>query len=171
MNQPSQSPGSSVFSTGFKTILFAGLLAGFLDAAAASIQYFLSTGNNPTRVFQYIASAVFGKSAFSGGLGMALLGLMFHFLIALGFAALFFLSYPLVFKPLKNKIVMGIVYGLLVWAIMNLVVVPLTRAPQGPFRLKGAVIAMAILIFMVGIPIAFIVNRYYHRKGTLASIP
>jgi hypothetical protein len=164
MKQSSLPPASSGSESALKTIAFAGLLAGLLDGAAASVQYFISTGNSPTRVFQYIASAVFGKSAFAGGLEMAGWGLLFHLLIAMGFAALFFLLYPLIFRPLKNKIAMGIVYGLMVWMIMNLLVVPLTKAPQGPFKLKGVLIGMSILILMVGIPVSLIISRYYTTK-------
>ncbi|MBC7828543.1 MAG: hypothetical protein H7122_12405 [Chitinophagaceae bacterium] len=155
----------------FSTILLAGLLAGFLDGAAASVSYYINTGNNPTRVFQYIASAVFGKQAYSGGMGMVVWGLVFHFVIALAFAAVFFVVYPVLFRIIKNRIVIGVVYGLMVWVIMSLVVVPLTKAAQFAFNLQAAIIGMLILVFMVGIPIALIVHRYFAiRKASLVRI-
>jgi len=149
----------------FPTIIFAGLTAGFLDGVAASLHYFISTGNNPTKVFQYIASAVFGKSAFSGGLGMAGWGIVFHFIIAMAFAWLFYLIYSIFFRFLKNKLIIGIVFGLMVWVIMNLAVVPFTKAPPIPFQIQGAIINMLILIFMVGLPISLIIHWYFATKG------
>ena len=143
------------------TILSAGLLAGILDGLAACVNYYFSTGNHPIRVFQYIASAFFGKEAFAGGWRMASWGILFHMLIATAFATLFFFLLPVFRKLSGNKIVVGIVYGLLVWAIMNLLVVPLTRAPKLPFQIKSVIIGIVILITMVGIPISLIV---YKRK-------
>lgn len=171
MNQILPESDSEKPANAFSTILFAGLLAGFLDGAAASVNYYIASGNSPTRVFQYIASAVFGKKAYSGGVGMVVWGLIFHFLIALIFSGLLFLVYPVLYRLLKSKLIMGIVYGLIVWVIMNLVVVPLTNAARFPFSLKSIIIGVGILIFMVGIPIALIVHQYYAiRKINLLKI-
>jgi hypothetical protein len=148
----------------------AGLLAGTLDAAAASLLYFISTGNNPTRVFQYIASAVFGKNAFSGGLQMAAWGLLLHYFIAFTFAALFFLAYPFLLRFVKSSVVMGILLGLIVWLIMNLVIVPLTKAPQLPLKINQAILNIVILMLFVGLPIAVIVRRYYSSKSPTQNI-
>ena len=149
----------------FRTILFAGLVAGFLDIAAASLHYFISTGKGPTRVFQFIASAIFGKAAFSGGLGMAALGLLFHFIISIGFAGLLYTIYPYVYNFLRNRFLIGFFYGVMVWLVMNTVIVPLTRAPQFQIRWESALIGMGILILLVGIPIALIVHRFYRSSG------
>ena len=153
---------------GLKTIVTAGLVAGVLDGAAASLQFYLSTGRNPTRVFQYIASAVFGTSAFQGGMGMAALGLIFHLFIAIGFAALFYFLFPVLIRVSKNRIVLGILYGLFIWMIMNLIVVPLTRAPRIPFQIKGVLIGVSILILAVGIPISLLIfrDRLPNRKNS-----
>ena len=53
--------------TPLRTILSAGLLAGFLDGIAASAQVYLMRGMNPVNVFQYVASGALGRSAFDGG--------------------------------------------------------------------------------------------------------
>lgn len=146
------------------TICLAGLLAGLLDGATASMMYFITTGNNPTMVFQYIASAIFGRKAFTGGLGMAAWGLLFHLLIALIFAGFFFLIYPVITRFITNKVVIGVLYGLFVWATMNLVIVPSTHAPSMPFKLGQALLNMAILIVMVGLPIALVIHKHFLRK-------
>src|SRR6187431_590610 len=95
------------------TILFrAGLLVGFLDGMAAVIQTILNNGD-PVKLFQFIASGVFGPKAFSGGDTMAMAGVLFHFAIAFTWTLIFFLIYPR-WKALSwNWIITGIVYGLL----------------------------------------------------------
>jgi hypothetical protein len=85
-------------------------------------------------------------------------------MIAFLFTAFLFLIYPAVSKFIKNKFIIGILYGLFIWAIMNLVVVPLSKATQFPFNIKQAVIAALILICMIGIPVALIAHQYYLRK-------
>jgi hypothetical protein len=48
---------------------------------------------------------------------------------------------------------------------MNLLVVPMSRIPARPFVLQNIVTGMLILIVMVGMPVAFIVPKYYlHRQ-------
>ena len=55
-------------------------------------------------------------------------------------------------------------YGLFVWIVMNLLVVPLTRIP--PFSITFAKAAENIIILMlaIGLPLALIVHNYYYGK-------
>ena len=157
-----------------KAVLFTGLLAGTLDASAASIQYYINTGNHPARVFRYIASAVFGAQTKTGDLyGWAGIGLFFHYLIATIWALFFFLFYRPVKKMFANKFVAGVVYGLFVWCVMNLLVVPLALHTDlgvqaknlfSQARIKNSLIAMGILIVAIGLPISLMAKRYYTKK-------
>ncbi|MBK6828177.1 MAG: hypothetical protein IPG86_15585 [Chitinophagaceae bacterium] len=63
-NQPTNNP-KRLFTT--RIILSAGLLVGILDALAAVIQHFAKGGKHPEKIFQFIASAVFGPTALKGG--------------------------------------------------------------------------------------------------------
>lgn len=164
------SPGIYRPGNALRAIVIAGLVAGFLDGAAASVQYYITTGNNPTRVFQFIASAVFGKSAFSGGLEMAAWGVLFHFLIALGFTVLFYILYPVMTRLARSRYLIGIIFGILVWVIMNLVVVPLSNAPQFPFQLKGIFIGLGLIILMIGLPISLIFHHLVTKKMNVFDI-
>lgn len=139
--------------------LKAGLIAGLLDISAAFIQYYLRTGKNPLTVLKFIASGVFGRRALTGGTDMILWGLVFHFGIALSFAALYFWLAARWPALRRAWIVFGMVYGLFVWAVMNLLVVPLSRTPERPFSWPGALVAMAILIVCIGLPIAYGAKR------------
>ena len=147
-------------------ILFTGLLAGLLDGLAAIIQYTINGGKEPARIFKYIASAVFGKEkAYNSGNSMVVWGVLFHLGIAMLFTAFFFLIYPKIRGLATNRVITAIVYGLFVWAIMNLLVVPMSQIHPAPFVLKKAAIAAGILIVCIGIPVSFMANKYYlYRK-------
>jgi hypothetical protein len=141
------------------------LLAGTLDAAAASIQYYLNTGNNPARVFQFIASAVFGTATNSQQLySWAACGLLLHYFIAFLFTLFFFLAFKSITQILTNKFLAGIVYGLFVWAVMNLAVVPLSFGKPIAVTFPKAAIAALILIAAIGIPVSLLAHRYYSKQ-------
>ncbi len=75
-------------SNGVRAVLWAGLACGVLDITAALIVYGYF-GLKPVRLLQGIASGLLGPKAFQGGLGAALLGLLCHFVIAFGAAAVY----------------------------------------------------------------------------------
>ena len=156
MAPQSSVPGKSLFGN----ILLTGLLAGFLDISAAILMYMIMSGGKAISVLLFVASGVFGKAAFTGGVPMAIWGLIFHFIIAFSFTALFFLAYPLI-PFLKKKIVAGLGYGIFVWTIMNLVVLPFTNIPQGPLEIMGVIRGIIILMLAIGLPISWMAHRYY----------
>ena len=145
-------------------ILLTGFIAGTLDATAAIIQFYIKTGKSPVIIFIYIASAVFGKEAFSMSPFIAFAGLLFHYLIATIFSAFYFLIYPKIKLLQKNKIVDAIIYGIFVWLVMNLIVVPLSHVQASPFDLLSALLAAVILIICIGVPVSFIAFSFYKNK-------
>ncbi|MBI5857083.1 MAG: hypothetical protein HZB42_05480 [Sphingobacteriales bacterium] len=151
----------------FKAVLLTGLIAGSLDAIAACIQYYIKTGNNPAKVFRYIASGAFGKEALAKNLyGMAAWGLLFHFLIALSFTLLFFLFYRQIKMLLSDKYLTAVLYGLFVWSVMNLLVVPVTFGKEINVKIPDALIAAGILIIAIGLPVSLMADRYYSKIRT-----
>jgi hypothetical protein len=148
------------------TILWAGFLVGLLDISAACINYYIRTGKNPVVVFQYIASSLFGKEAYSGDDLMILMGGLFHFMIAYIFTILFFILYPRISFMRINVILTGFLYGLFIWVIMNLLVLPTTKVSlPASFDIKQSLIGMVILVLAIGIPLSCIARRYYARQG------
>ena len=101
------------------TITKAGLLAGTLDILCASVQFYIRTGKNPAAVLKFIASGIFGKAAITGGTEMALLGLLFHFIIAFTWTIIFFFFYPQISHIAKSKMIAGLLYGLFIYTIMT----------------------------------------------------
>ena len=69
-------------------VLWAGFACGVLDITAALVVYGYF-GAKPVRLLQGIASGLLGPKAFDGGLATALLGLLCHFIIAFGPAAVY----------------------------------------------------------------------------------
>lgn len=146
-----------------KSVLLTAFIAGTLDAAAAVINYGIATGKNPIVIFPFIASGVFGKDAFTGAGVMIFWGFVFHYLIAFLFTLFFFVIYTRVNLLAKNIFVTAIIYGLFVWAVMNLVVVPLSNTPKSAFDWHRAVIAAVILIICIALPITIGARKYDQR--------
>ncbi len=148
----------------FIQILKAGLIAGTMDILAACILVYARTGHTHlTGILKFIASGVFGKTALDGGGPMIFAGLLFHYLIAGIFAAFFFWIYPRIGIASKNRIATAFVYGIFVWCIMNLVVVPLSHVASRPVTLSNALINTGILILCIGIPVSYIAHAYYRK--------
>ena len=137
-------------------LLLTGLLAGALDAIAA-VLLFLARGNkDPRMLFRYIASAVYGQRAFAAGGFMVLMGLLLHFLIAMSWIAVYFYLPGNIPWLNLHPLPAAIGYGIFVWIIMNLVVVPYSRAAPRPFSWLFAVINVVILIGCIGLPAAYL---------------
>lgn len=166
-----QSTADSFSSSVIKAILKAGLVAGALDIIAAIILRSIQTGKiNIIPVLKFIASGVFGKRAFNGGLTMAFYGLAFHFIIAFGFAIGYFLVFPYIAFLRKHKIISGLLYGMLVWLIMNRVIVPFSNTPRIPFKFgTGTLINIGILMCFIGLPVSLITHKYYTTKSELSN--
>lgn len=152
-------------SNPFNTIVLAGLIAGTLDITAACLQYYIKTGKGPGNVLRFVASGVFGTDAFKGGNEAAAWGLVFHYIVAFLFTLFFFWIYPRMKFLSWNKVITGAGYGIFAWLVMNLLVVPLSNAPAIPFVLSKAIVAAAILMVCIGLPISLIVSRYYESPG------
>lgn len=156
---------ASFFNSAAKTILATGFTAGTLDILAAFINTSIKLEKFAAEiVLRFIASGVFGNDAFSGGGQMVAAGLFFHYIIALSFTIAYFFIYPRLSFLKKNKILNGITYGLVIWLIMNLIVVPLSMTPELKFSIEGMVTGIIILMVCVGLPVSFFTNRYYSGK-------
>ena len=147
-------------------ILQAGLITGTLDILSAFIYYYIKTGKtNFLVIFQFIASGIFGKDAGTGGTAMILAGLILHYAIAFSFTIFFFWLYPKIKVMSKDRILTAVVYGLFVWTVMNLIVVPLSNTVHRPFKIDGALINMGILIVCIGLPLSFIANAFFRKRS------
>lgn len=162
MTQSSTIPTSSA---PLRIILQAGLIAGTFDILAAFTHAYLAGGATPERVLRFVASGVFGASAFTSGIWIAVAGLLFHYMIATGWAAIFYMLYPTIRKAPTNWVINGLVYGIIVWTLMNFVIVPLSNTAPRPFKFtQNTFIGLGIIMLCIGLPISLIVQRKYREK-------
>jgi len=140
-------------------VLTGGFAAGSLDIAFACVFWRLKAGLGAERVLQSVAAGLMGKESFAGGAAAAGLGLVLHFAIATAMALAYYLvarQWPLL---CRQAVACGIVYGLMLYGVMNFIVVPLSAAPPGsqdPLWIATSIVAHVAL---VGVPIALIGRR------------
>lgn len=152
-------------------IIKAGLIVGTLDILSAFAYYFINTGEkNIFNVLKFVASGLFGKEAFSAGNRMIITGLVLHYIIAFAVTIFFFLLFPKIKAFSKNKILTGVIYGIFIWMVMNLVVVPLSNIGNRPFTIINALINVIILIVCIGIPLSFMAHKFYEKEN-MGSLP
>ncbi len=145
-------------------VVMAGALAGTMDLLAASLMYFIRTGKSPLDVLAYIASAVYGVEASEGNGWIYVTGLLFHYCIAYGWSFIFFVLYPKMAVLRNNKVASSVGYGLIVWCVMNLIVLPMTKIQVPPFDPVRASMGATILIACIGLPLSVLAHRFYAEK-------
>lgn len=151
----------------FKLLVVAWLLVGTLDLLAAFLDFYVNSGGSPRTLLQYIASGMYGEAAFKDASNMVIAGLFFHYLIAGLFTFFFFLVFSRIAVISDYWLLLGLTYGIFVWAVMNAVVLPFTKARHVPvFGMTFIEIAkpMAILILTIGVPLALIKLRAVNQK-------
>jgi uncharacterized membrane protein YagU involved in acid resistance len=143
-----------------RVIFWAGLIAGILDLTGACAVAWLRAGVTPVRIFHSIASGIYGAAAFTGGAKTAVLGVVLHFIIATTWAAVYYLASRRISFLINQPLIAGVLYGVVVYLFMNFVVLPLSNVARRPVNLSSRMIQALILVFCIGLPIAFIVRRF-----------
>ncbi|MES1202236.1 MAG: hypothetical protein ABUS57_12395 [Pseudomonadota bacterium] len=116
-----------------KAIVIGGLIAGALDITYACVAYGLKYGVPPMRIFQSVAAGWLGRDAArAGGLQTAILGGVSHFGIAIAMAAAYVIAARWLPILLKRPVIMGVLYGALLFVIMNWIVVPYSARHGDP---------------------------------------
>ena len=141
-------------------ILVGGVVAGLLDICFAFVFYGLH-GSPPVGILQSIASGLLGKAAFDGGAATAALGAVFQLVIPTIAAAVYFVLTRASAFVRTHAVACGLVYGIVVWAVMTYGVLPLSAIPWTPkFKIAMSGPAIVAHMFFVGLPIA-LANRKY----------
>lgn len=144
-------------------IVLGGLIAGALDIGYAFAHYYTAYQVPPERILHAVAAGAIGpEAARAGGWGTAALGLGLHFLLTTIMAA-FFVAWARMAPDLnKWPLLSGPSYGLALFAVMQMVVLPLSATagadghPQGQFLIGG----LLVHAFGVGLPIAWLAKRF-----------
>ena len=142
-------------------ILVGGCIAGALDLTFALVLYGLR-GVKPIRVPQTIASGLLGPKAYDGGVATAILGVVLHFVIAIGAAAVFYMASRKLRFLTEKPIVWGPVFGAGIYFFMHLVVLPLAANPR--FRTTSVSVPticdFAVHVVLLGPAIVLAARRY-----------
>lgn len=157
---PNGKPQHSIVST----IIKAWALAGTLDILSAFTYYYIKTGKNPLNVLNYVSKVALGETTFASNRLQQASGLLVHFAIAFGWTILFFILYPRLQLLRLNKFITAVVYGIFVWAMMNVVILPLWNHKPFVFNPESSPINALILIAAIGLPLSYIAHRYYSKK-------
>ncbi|HZS46185.1 MAG TPA: hypothetical protein VFC63_14010 [Blastocatellia bacterium] len=145
-------------SSPISAIFLGGLLAGIGDLSFAFVFYGMR-GATRMRVMQSIASGLLGRDrAIAGGWKTALLGVVLHFTIATVAAAVYFVASRL-FLTVRQAVICGMLYGIVIYGFMNAVVLPLAGigTPSQPSVIIPAIFGHMLL---VGLPIGLAVKRF-----------
>lgn len=139
-------------------LVAAGLAGGAVDFVYASGMA-LSNGHPVTRPWQVVASGWLGRGAAEGGAGVITLGVATHFGIALVMAAAYALAARRLGIVVRRPMATAPVYGLILYAGMNLVVLPL-RWPGAFPRWDGLRSVLDVLAHIgVALAIAGVIAR------------
>lgn len=139
-------------------VIVGGLVAGTLGIVFAMTFWAVKSGMSATEVLQSISAGLLGESSFDGGARTALLGLFVHFALAVWAA----LGYYLVAcrRPVlwRRPILFGGLYGIVLYAVMNFLVIPLSAAPvaRDPTWIATSIVAHVVLL---GIPVALFARQ------------
>ena len=141
-----------------RTIVTAGLVVGVLDISSALVIWW-QRGVALQHGLQGIAGGLLGAKSYEGGMATVGLGLALHFFIAFVVVSIFYLASRRITFLTKQAVVSGVLYGIGVYIVMYWFVLP-KAFPTFRHRLSNEVLAVAIHIFLIGVPTALIVRRY-----------
>lgn len=141
----------------FPAIVVGGLIVGVLDLTYAILVY---SPKKPILIPQTIASGVLGMKSYSGGAQTAALGVVLHFVIALGAATVYYLASRKLAFLVDRAVLFGLIYGGLVYLFMHLVVLPLSAISPREMPFIYKVCEFVWHWFGVGLPIALSVRHY-----------
>jgi hypothetical protein len=143
----------------YRVIFTAGLICGFLDGLSA-IAIAAFSGVGAMRVFQGIASGLLGRASFQGGVVTALLGVLLHFVVATGAAAVYYFASRSLPVMIDQALVCGVVFGVFVHLFMTFVTIPLSVIGRRPFALQSFVIYLLVAMIVIGPSIALTIRSF-----------
>ena len=141
-------------------ILLGGFVAATIDIGAACV----ISGRSPGFILQVIAGGVLAKASFDGGVPTMILGAVLQEAMGILIATAYVLAARATPALSRRWAISGLVYGVIVFFVMNYAVVPLSAWKSTPHftALKFAENMAAMLLF--GLIVAF----FYGRTATAA---
>ena len=150
-----------------RAVITGGLVVGVLDIGEVIVVAWLrssqplSLAGWTQRIGQSVASGWYGRdAAFSGGWGTGAAGLLTHFFIAMMVVVVFYAASRRMPWLLKRPVPTGMAYGMVVFAVMNLVVIPLSAIGHlQQFSTFSFFNQIFCHLFCIGTPAGWFVSR------------
>jgi len=160
MSAPPTSPGGDAVR-----VLAAAAVVAVLDIAYIAVLFVvIKPVLTPTQVFQSVAVGLLGRDAYRGGLPTVALGAAMHCSVALSWTCVYRFGVLRVRALVRwaesrcGTVALGLLFGMFVWLVMDLVVLPLTRARQVPPGSGMFFLHLVEHALLVGLPIAWILR-------------
>jgi hypothetical protein len=117
----------------WRWVVLGGLALATLDAFFATTFWRVAADMPWTRVFQSVAAGVLGlERSVAGGEPTAWLGVGLHYAIAMSFVVAYTFVAQRIGTLVRRPLSFGALYGLGLYAVMNLVVIPLSAIGHLP---------------------------------------
>jgi hypothetical protein len=133
-----------------RPILVGGVIAGTFDLTSAFFTFGLGAPRG-------IAGGLLGRqTVLQGGAGIWILGVLLHYFIAISAATIYSLASRKLEFLRDHWLVCGIFYGIAIFLVMNLVVLPLCAYHfTGPYPYRSLLEGLLVHMFIIGLPISF----------------
>ncbi len=148
-----------------RAAVIAGLIAGTIDIGAAA----LINHVGPALILRGIASGLLGMKSYTGGAGTVTLGLALQLAMSIAIAGIYAAAATRLAWLRSRPILAGLAFGLGVFVVMNLIVVPLSAFGPKPAHVSLVWLLLNILAMLVfGVIVATIV-RWRLRRLAIAG--
>lgn len=139
-------------------LLLGGAILGTLDILFA-YAFWVSKGVTMGGIFRSIAAGLLGEASRSGGAATAWLGAGLHYFIATMMVVAYYLvsrKYPAL---TRRSVALGLLYGLVLYAVMNFVVLPLSAAGMAKFDNMAWIVSSIVMHAVFGVICAIFARR------------
>ena len=144
----------------FFAIALAAVVAGSLDLIFAFTFHGVMSHVSPTRVLQSIATGWFGMDALNGGVSTAAIGFFSHYGILLGAALVYYGATQVCPWLDRHAYLCGMVFGIGIYGVMHLVVLPLSNAPAFKGTTVGTIADFSMHVLVIGPAMALTLRRF-----------
>jgi hypothetical protein len=143
-----------------RAVMIAGLVAGTIDIGAAA----LINHVGPALILQGIASGLIGMKSYAGGAGTVALGLALQLAMSIAIAGIYAVAATRLAWLRLHPVLAGPAFGLGVFVVMNLIVVPLSAFGPKPAHISLVWLLLNVLAMLVfGVIVATIVRWGFRR--------
>jgi hypothetical protein len=138
-----------------RAILLGGVIAGTIDIGAAS----LINDRSIPFILHTIAGGLLAERSFAGGARTAILGLILQEGMGVLIAAIYVVASRFLPALTRHWALSGLLYGAVIFVVMNYVVVPLSAWRAIPAFSAWTLVGNLAAMFLFGVIVAFFSSR------------